>query len=131
MRDELIPGVPFGICDGWPEPLADAEVTASEAGIALGSLFLADADWSALRPSVVFAIRIDEHPRTAGYTTRRPDGTETRTDFVGPTYPLIAPASALTGGNTFRIGSGSPTALRDCSLSGINRTSGGCCTTPT
>jgi hypothetical protein len=101
MRDESIPEVPFSIRDGWPEPLANAGVTAREAGIQLGSLFLTDADWSALQASVVFALRIDEHPPMTGYTTRSPDGTETRTDFVIPTRPVVAPAAALTGGNAF------------------------------
>jgi hypothetical protein len=101
VRDESIPEVPFSIRDGWPEPLDGTQVTVSEAGIQLGSLILADTDWSALRASIVFALRIDEHPRTAGYTTRSPDGAETRTDFVIPTHPVVAPAIALTGGNTF------------------------------
>ena len=101
MRDEPIPEVPFRMRDGWPEPVANAEVVVTEAGIQLGSLLLTDADWSALQASDVFALRIDEHPPTTGYTTRSPDGTETRTDFVIPTRPVVAPAAALTGANAF------------------------------
>ena len=46
-------------------------------------------------------MRIDERPATAGYTTRSPDGTEVSTEFAIPTIPEVAPATALTGGNTF------------------------------
>jgi hypothetical protein len=93
--------VPFGIRDGWPEPLAEAVVTASEAGITLGGLLLSDSDWASLRASVVFTLRIDEHPDTDGYTTRHPDGTADRTDFLIPTSPVIVPATALASDREF------------------------------
>lgn len=101
MPYEPTSGVPFRIHDGWPDQLADAVVTVSEAGITLGGLLLGDADWASLRASVVFTLRIDDHPLTDGFITRHPNGAEERTEFAIPTTPVVAPTVALASGREF------------------------------
>lgn len=97
-------GAPFSLTDGWPNRLSGSGVTAIEAGIALGAVLIEEADWEALRASVVLTLRIDPHPETDGWITKHPDGTESRTDFVIPTEPVIVPPEALGNSRVFEEG---------------------------
>jgi hypothetical protein len=101
MPSDPTSGVPFYVGDGWPDRLAGAVVTASEAGVLLGSLLLADSAWASLRASIVFALRIDDHPVMDGLTTRYPDGSEEHREFAIPVAPSMVPTAALTSSRTF------------------------------
>jgi hypothetical protein len=96
--EEVLPVV---LSDGWPEVLPGCLVTIREAGIILGSLLLEDEEWRTLRSVPVLSLRIDEHPEMDGWTTKRPDGTETHTEFAIPLVPVVVPPEALANSRAF------------------------------
>jgi hypothetical protein len=101
MPSDQASSVPFDVRDGWPDRLDGTTVSASEAGVLLGSLLLADSDWASLRASIVFSLRIDDHPLREGLTTRYPDGSVEHSEFVIPIAPVVAPRTALTSSRAF------------------------------
>jgi hypothetical protein len=87
--------VPFTVLDGWPERLRGCVVSLRESGITLGSLMLEDDEWASLRTSRIVSVRIDDHRKFDGWTTRGPDGSESQVEFEIPTSPVPVPASVL------------------------------------
>jgi hypothetical protein len=93
--------LPFALPGGWPAPLRGCAVTFRESGILLGSLWLEDDEWRALRATPALALRIDDHPAADGSMTTHPNGSQTRVDFDIPMVPAVVPLGALANGRAF------------------------------
>jgi hypothetical protein len=93
--------LPFGFSRGWPDALPGCVITIRETGILLGELLLDDKEWRALRSTPVLALRVDAHPGLDGWTSKHPDGTESRVEFEIPLVPVVVPLEALAHSRAF------------------------------
>lgn len=93
--------LPFAFSDGWPDALPGCVTTIRESGVVLGSLLLEDREWRTLRSGRTFSLRVDDHPARDGWTSKQPDGSESRTEFEIPLNPVLIPPEALTDSRAF------------------------------
>jgi hypothetical protein len=87
--------LPVALTVGWPEPLPGSRVILREIGGTLGTLHLGDDEWTTLRSSPVYSVRIDDHTATHEWTATEPDGTVTHREAEIPTSPVLVPPNVL------------------------------------
>ncbi|GAA1783710.1 hypothetical protein [Leucobacter iarius] len=87
-------GSPFGVGEGWPDPIPGNTVVMLESSIVLGSPTLSEADWARLaRGPQVSVMLVNDHAGFHETWTRRPDGRLTnyrRTEIRDEPVPVPA-----------------------------------------
>jgi hypothetical protein len=90
--------LPVALTGGWPEPLSGSRVILREIGGTLGRLRLGDDEWTTLRSSPVYSVRIDDHTATHEWTATKADGTVTHHAAEISTSPVLVPPNVLNSG---------------------------------